>query len=228
MRHLKTLASALAIVMVTLMATDYVAIAATGKPIIMGKINKAKKTTTVKSAKGPALNLKTKAGQPPLKVNQKTLVKKFNADQVDGKSASDLGVRTIIDNFTESGTGVQYASHEVTGIPAGTYLVNYAWWIEKPTASPAYCYMYNSEGEYTGYSSSPDHAATNAIPVSGAGYTSIDAAGSLTLTCNLGVSSDFSTFDTAHVTLTPIDTSTGDAPERKAAPRKKSGDPADN
>jgi hypothetical protein len=59
------------------------------KPLLLGKHNKADKTTKLSAKKGPALSLKSKNG-PALAVNSSDLVAHLNADMVDGKDASAL------------------------------------------------------------------------------------------------------------------------------------------
>ena len=123
MKHLKTLASSLAIVLVALMATDYVAMAATGKPVLLGKVNRAADTTTIKAKTGPALKLRTRSTQPPLKVTSTTRVANLNADQVDGKSASELGLRSFVyrKSIDTTGTGFTLST---SALPGANYVVN--------------------------------------------------------------------------------------------------------
>lgn len=65
--------------------------AANGKPLLLGKGNQATKTTTIKNTgKGAPLTLRGKKSVPPLKVTSKKVVKKLNADLLDGKQAKDF------------------------------------------------------------------------------------------------------------------------------------------
>lgn len=86
--------SVLTTVLVALMlvvGADYVALAAGGSSFLLGKTNKtAKQTTLVRTGSGPALKLKTKPSAPPLKVTSKKMVKKLNADKLDGLDAVDF------------------------------------------------------------------------------------------------------------------------------------------
>ncbi len=205
MRHLKTLASALAIVMVILMATDYIAMAATGKPLILGKVNKSGKTTTVKSSNGAALSLKTRAGQPPLVVNQGTKVPNLNADRVDGKSASQLGVRTRTARFTFTENGVESLTHIISNVKAGTYLVNYSMFLEVSAAVTGYCYLSNNEG-YAAFASSPSLQGTK-FAASGTGVIRFSSTDNLFLNCFFSGPTNVTTSDTVSVSITAIDTS---------------------
>lgn len=139
MRHIKTAASALIVGLVLLMATDYVAMAATGKPLILGKVNKVSKTTTVKAANGPALKLTTKAGQPPLLVNRNTKVTNLNADLLDGKSAESFGVRTRVYTASVNETSALGFAVTTTSVAAGNYLVTLSGFLDVPLNSYMQC-----------------------------------------------------------------------------------------
>lgn len=139
MRHLKTAATALIVGLVLLMATDYVAMAATGKPLILGKVNKAGKTTTVKATNGPALKLTTKAGQPPLAVNRNTKVANLNADLLDGKSAESFGVRTRVYTATVNENNSLGFAVTTTSVAAGNYLVTLTGFLDVPANSYMQC-----------------------------------------------------------------------------------------
>src|SRR6478735_4681583 len=71
---------------ILVVGVNAVAYAATGKSLLLGKTNKASKTTTLQNTKsGPAPSLKTKSSSSaPLKVNGKGKVVNLNADKVDG------------------------------------------------------------------------------------------------------------------------------------------------
>ncbi|WP_372735477.1 hypothetical protein, partial [Nocardioides sp.] len=84
-------------------AVNLGAYAASGKPLLLGKTNKATKTTTVKmKGNGAALSLKTKANSAPLKINSKVKVGNLNADRLDGLDSSAL--ETLTYTFPLSGT----------------------------------------------------------------------------------------------------------------------------
>ncbi len=139
MRQIRTAATALIVGLVLLMATDYVAMAATGKPFILGKVNKAGKTTTVKSAAGPALKLTTKAGQPPLSVNRNTVVTNFNADLLDGKSASQFGIRTKVYAAQIAAINTNFFTVTTPTIAAGNYLITLSGFLNVPVGSSLEC-----------------------------------------------------------------------------------------
>ncbi len=173
MRHLKAVASALAIGLVLLMATDYIAVAATGRPFILGKMNKSSTTTTIKTNKGPALKLSTKPGQPPLKVNRKNKVKKLNADLVDGKSANELGVRTRTYSRSISLNSTNSFQARTGTIPAGTYLLTLSGVLDFPANSDVEC-VASSNGSGTNFVDV--YTATDSR-----GFVSLNAAGLATL-----------------------------------------------
>ena len=102
------------------------AYAANGKPLLLGKSNVESKRATIKNkGSGPALHLKTKAGQPPLAVNRTTKVKKLNADLVYGVEAADLESMGF---FYELSSVASSPSHEISfpGLPPERYLMSYA------------------------------------------------------------------------------------------------------
>lgn len=90
MGKLKTLVSALVVAAVLLVCTDYVAFAATGKSLLLGKLNHAAAVTTIdRTTNGPALKLTTNNGaSAPIVTNGHGRVANLNADTVDGKHAS--------------------------------------------------------------------------------------------------------------------------------------------
>jgi hypothetical protein len=101
------------------------AYAANGKPLLLGKSNvESKKSILKNKGSGPALQLKTKPGQPPLAVNRTTKVKKLNADLVDGADAADLESLAYVYELTSAGAA---PGHEISfpGLPPGRYLMNY-------------------------------------------------------------------------------------------------------
>lgn len=103
------------------------AYAANGQPLLLGHSNSESKTATVaNTGTGAALSLKTRTSAPPLKVNSSTVVKKLNADAVDGASASDLETTSYV--LTSSDTTTVYpgqAMWSLSGVPAGDYLVSW-------------------------------------------------------------------------------------------------------
>lgn len=213
MRYLKPVLSALVIGLVLIMATDYVAMAATGKPLILGKMNKTKKTTSISSAKGPALKLTTKSGQPPMSVNRNTRVPNLNADLLDGKSAASLGVRTRM--YT---TGVQLDNAigftlTTPFIPPGTYLVTAAGRLNFTGAStaPGTCYTYSVGASQTVTDEFLPRNPRDYYTLSGSGILVQTLSAPVYLVCETnGDPGDWgSTFeDTVTIILTPIDSVT--------------------
>lgn len=106
-------------------AANLGAYAATGRPLLLGKGNTASKTTTLKTTgNGAALTLKSKKGKPPLKVSNKTKVKKLNADLVDGFDSKALRTRVLtypLPVLTNTSSFVR----RFVGLPAGLYVASY-------------------------------------------------------------------------------------------------------
>jgi hypothetical protein len=80
------------------------AYAATGGTFKLGRANSATSASTLTNADGTALVLRSKAGQPSLKVNRSTKVPNLNADLVDGVSSSSLA--RVVRVGTVTGTGI--------------------------------------------------------------------------------------------------------------------------
>lgn len=87
------------------------ATAATGGTFLLGRSNSATATTGLTNTAGTALSLASKAGTPPLKVNNSTKVARLNADYVDGVDSTALQRRVTgtcadgaISSVTATGT----------------------------------------------------------------------------------------------------------------------------
>jgi hypothetical protein len=222
MRHLKVLASSLAVVLLLVMATDYVAIAATGKPVILGKLNTAGKTTIIKSSKGPALKLVTKPGKPPLAVKRGVLVKKLNADKVDGKSASQLGLNADVHLFNFSGTALTEQEFIVEDVPAGTYMFNHNTWLYTADNVRSWCQTnLVTDDEYFGFSGS-DSETSGYLQLNGTGFATLEETQDVRLYCEFEPATDVSTYTNGRFVITPVNTVTGDplprTTTRRAAP----------
>lgn len=86
--RIRSVLSTLAVGLMLVVGLDYVAYGATGRSLVIGKINTSSKVTTVKRTKpGPALALKVRPGSAPLSVSSGTRVPRLNADKVDGLDA---------------------------------------------------------------------------------------------------------------------------------------------
>lgn len=225
MRHLKTLASALAIVAVLVMATDYIAMAATGKPLILGQVNKSGKTTTIQSSKGAALKLKVDSDKPPLKVNSSTMVKKLNAAKVGGMSASQLGIQTSVQEF-------KFTANDVTSVTAvlqtpspGTYEVHYQAWMYTNPATDGYCQLHLD---------SATRAPTSVIVPTGGFFIAessslitVTATTELDIECSFNAITDVTTYQNGFAWFNKVTSLTGeDLPAGRLA--AKSGSKAAN
>lgn len=108
---------------VVVVGLDVASYAANGHPLTLGATNSATRTTTVStSGKGAALSLKSSAKSPSLAVSSSKLVPHLNADQVDGKHATDL--QTQATTWTiPAGTATAFT---LSGLKAGTYLATFS------------------------------------------------------------------------------------------------------
>lgn len=116
---------------------DSIAFAATGDSLLLGKTNKAGKTTTVKSAKGPALSLKTKKNAAPFAVSSNKKVAKLNADAVDGLGAAQLEPPTYRVVAAPRGVSVPLYAYRTFKLPPGRYQVGMSglWDMDNGTGS---------------------------------------------------------------------------------------------
>ena len=74
-----------------LVASSGTAYAASGRALILGQGNLAHGATVLRDSIGPALDLVAPAGTSPLEVNNPQEVRRFNANYLQGRLASDLG-----------------------------------------------------------------------------------------------------------------------------------------
>jgi hypothetical protein len=221
MRHLKVLASSLAVVALLVMATDYVAIAATGKPVILGKLNTAGKTTIIKSGSGPALKLVTKPGKPPLAVKRSVLVKKLNADKVDGKSASQLGVRAQVHTFEMDSGSTTFVERTFTDVPAGTYIASFDVWLYLDDNVGGFCYFNPGPGSQGNASFAPHPLGF--APISATTLMKLDETTDVDLSCSFTASTPVSTYQTGRAWFTPVDVASGATDFRPAVNAKPAG-----
>jgi hypothetical protein len=104
---------------------EVVAYAATGDSFVLGRVNKADRTSVLaNTGDGPALELRTGAA-PPLAVTSGRKVVRLHADRLDGRDASQLGTRSRLYDVPFVGT-TQSFSAEVGGLRPGAHLVSYS------------------------------------------------------------------------------------------------------
>lgn len=98
MRRLSTVLIVAAAVAALVLGSDYVSYAATGKSLLLGKLNRSPKATTLARTKaGPVLDLRTKSGSDaPLRTNGTGLVQNLDADLLDGHHAADFAPDTLV------------------------------------------------------------------------------------------------------------------------------------
>jgi hypothetical protein len=108
--------------------------------LLLGKSNKAKKTTKLTTKKGVALALKSKKG-PALSVNTTDLIANLNADSVDGKGLDDLEPLTLTTTLgTAGGPGSpSIVASQTTTLPSGTYKFTVHGYIDLGAGDSAEC-----------------------------------------------------------------------------------------
>lgn len=223
MRQLKSAVSAAAIALMLVVSVDYLAFAATGQSLILGKSNSADKVTSItRTTAGPAVQLNVKNGRgAPIKVNSKGRIGNLNADYVDGKHATDLGVRTTVYSYNvevASGSGITFS---LPSVPAGSYLATMDGWIYGPTASSLICYLRAPGSDDRLQQWFPSVPGNTYFPVSTSGVVTVPTTADLTVRCN-GAAGAWSDYNDFQVSLTRIDVRTDAATGTVPRPALKS------
>lgn len=214
-------------VAVLVLAANTVALAASGKGFLLGKVNKSAKVSTLQRTKsGPALSLKTKGG-PPLAVNSAKLVKKLNADKVDGYDAGALvnGGTLFTITIPESAP----VNSELDALPArpGRYQVTWSAHLSVEADTLARCGAgtlkkpaYSLTGTAAG-ASARTSSTTHEVMLSGTGPITVRPSDTLFFQCFNDDSYNMTTKFPVQVMITPIQTRPGTPNEslRKALPR---------
>jgi hypothetical protein len=113
---------AVAVAVVLVMAPA--ALAANGKPFLLGKrIVATAVSTLIKRGPGPALKLAVRPGQPPLAVSSSGKVANLNADRLDGKDASQIGVNGHEQHSSTSADNSNSPKTATADCPSGKILV---------------------------------------------------------------------------------------------------------
>lgn len=108
---------------VLMLGANVATYAGTGKSLLLGRTNKATKTTKLASTHGPALSLTTRGGAPPLAVTSRARVGRLNADMVDGYHATSLMTATTSYAVPPVSTPAKSAAWKLGPVPAGAYEV---------------------------------------------------------------------------------------------------------
>ncbi len=158
-------------------------------------------TTTVLRNKGagPALKLKSRSNAPSLAVTSRKMVKRLNADLLDGRQAAELVTRTHTYAVPRGGTSTTTKTLAFPGLPAGTYLLDYA--ITLQGGGPGLCYLrHGVEAQVVGLS----YVVTRAGYGTAAGSAIVSsAAGTPALTCRTDTPFVFDDTDSiSHVSFT--------------------------
>ncbi|WP_370249087.1 hypothetical protein [Nocardioides sp.] len=184
---------------------DAVSYAATGKPLLLGRANKAPATTTL-TAPGTPLSLKGAAARPPLKVNSSTKVRRLNADLLDGLDAAAL--RTTARVFTRSLTDVT-ATTTTVPIAPGSYLVSYSHYFPVTTlgTTRGRCFLVADTPSGTRYLAEQIGTDPQGGPigVSGSALVTLEPEGELDLRCSTPLSYSTTASQPQQVVAVPVD-----------------------
>lgn len=172
----KTTLTALAIAATVVVTMDAYTYAGTGDSLLLGKSNKAGRTTSItNNGPGPALSLHAKGNRAPLAVDSTAKVARLNADIVDGKGASALQNNVRV--YT-----AKPATHSVNGalrfdlprLPSGHYLATYSAYLEAATGSPSQpttgqCHLNSNGAERSAGWTASVSASHHNVALSGSG-----------------------------------------------------------
>ena len=179
---------------------DYATYAGTGDSLILGKVNKSKKTTVIKSTgKGPALSLKSKPGAAPLAVSNGNKVLNLNADSVDGLDGQALSNDTQRYTFDQLGQHFTSATFNTPPIAPGTYLVTFRTSIENTQSGNVQCRLIVAGKDYAG--DMVQYTSGYAAMMSGADVITIAAATPVSAKCDT-LNGAFSLYNPLRVSLT--------------------------
>lgn len=161
----KTLTAAIGITALTIVSMDTYTYAGTGDSLLLGKLNKANKTTHVTSTgDGPALSLHAKGNRPALAVDSNAKIVKLNADRLDGKDAASLQ-NTVRVYTATSGTSDEYGAISLLlpDIPKGRYLASYSVHMEGPSGTPANPVIASCAFYRTDWDAAAGHTTSSAV-----------------------------------------------------------------
>jgi hypothetical protein len=118
----------IAVAGVLVLGVDYATFATTGNSLILGHVNRADRTTvlTKTGGAGPALRLNSaRQGSPALALNSDAKVRHLNADELDGKTATQLASRAVTFKAGKPGAVVNGSRIWDLPVPVGAYQVSF-------------------------------------------------------------------------------------------------------
>ncbi len=181
-------------------AANIGAYAANGHPLLLGRVNHSVgATTVVNDGQGPALNLKTGKGQPPMAVNSRARVKNLDADTVDGLNGKSLRTNARVFSIP----GMKSHQYLLKGVRPGRYLATLD--VTLASSGTAGCALEDSQtGEYLAFASGASDSLY--AGASAAAVITLPPGSSLLLSCNNDIT-DVSFFHNT-VSVSPMGTVT--------------------
>jgi hypothetical protein len=227
--NIKSALSAIAVAGMLVVTADYATQAATGGSFLLGRSNSANQSTRLtNTGTGPVLKLSTThpGTRAPLGVNSSVRVANLNADKVDGKHASQLGVNTRVYRQAVHVEGVSQFDIVVPNVAAGKYLVTYGAWLYVLTSNTdGWCWVDKGSSDFvTASAQAGSNGAGHALP-NGAGIVRLTTSGSIRVHCDYAAPVTADSFAGApmEIVLTKISSQTGAVVPRVAAPRSPIG-----
>lgn len=127
------------------------AYAANGEPLRLGRFNaESRKAVVQNNGAGPALELRSRANAPSLKVSSPRRVPRLNADRLDGRHAGALEARAW-EIRLEPGELAEVWGADLD-VPPGRYLASYQLWLQSTSENAANCRFRYPDGSGIGFS----------------------------------------------------------------------------
>ncbi len=172
------------------MGVDAASYAATGNSLILGHINQANQTTTVKKVgPGAALRLVTGPSSPPLAVTSKRRVDNLNADKVDGFDGQQLRTKPTIYRDVDGTTNHGGLDFWPIALSKGTHQISWSAALNPTAGSVAsptttVCGIIQN-GNYRGLDMAPYIGNFGQMFLSGSDTVSLASAGSVNFFCQV-------------------------------------------
>ena len=182
--------------------------AAAGRSVILGTINKSSQTTTLKNtADKPALDLRTRTSEPPMRVSSKKMVSRLNANYVGGHPSTDFLPQTLTYSHGQPGDRADSVDYYQADLPPGHYAVTITAGYDLDTAGGgANCYVFDfaraQQDDPTRAVNTSGSTASNTLNVSGAGVINVTANSVVLFVCAATKAADIRSPITA--TFTPL------------------------
>jgi len=175
------------------MGVDAATYAATGSSLVLGHINTANQSTTVKNTgAGPALKIVTKPAAPPLAVSSTKKVSKLNVDRLDNLNGAQLTTKPAV--YSDNDGATDRGGIEFWNIPLGKGSHQISWsaglnptsgTAASPTTTVCGILQSSPGGPYFGLDMAPYIGSFGQMFLSGDTVVTMPAAGNVQFFCQV-------------------------------------------